>query len=102
MKICRNCIHCSACMHARAAALDPLNSRPFNKETGECADWHTCYVQEVKRSKWEYYNDTARCMNCDHYTNDLYFDDRDELVLPKYCSNCGAKMDMEDKNAEIY
>lgn len=94
MKICRNYIHCSACMHARAAALDPLNSpRPFDKETGDCADWHTCHIQEVKHSRWEYYNDTARCMNCDHYTKDAYFDDRDEVVLPKYCSNCGCRME---------
>nr|DAJ55454.1 MAG TPA: Arv1-like family protein [Caudoviricetes sp.] len=57
----------------------------------------TADVQEVKHSRWEHYNDTARCVNCDHYTKDAYFDDNDEIVLPKYCSNCGAIMDLEDK-----
>nr|DAD78980.1 MAG TPA: zinc-ribbon domain protein [Siphoviridae sp. ctv4j104] len=90
---CKDCIHCSACMHARTAALDPYQSRPFDKDTGDCSDWLTCYPQEVKYSRWEYYNDTVRCMNCDHYTNDFYFDDRDEVVLPKYCSNCGCRME---------
>nr|DAG04031.1 MAG TPA: Arv1-like family protein [Myoviridae sp. ctbEa13] len=63
----------------------------------DLADVPAADVQEVKHSRWEYYNDTARCVNCDHYTKDAYFDDHDEIVLPKYCSNCGAKMDLEDE-----
>ena len=35
--------------------------------------------------------------DCIHYTNDAYFDEHDKIVLPRYCSNCGAKMDLEEK-----
>lgn len=44
MKSCKNCIHCDACMHTRTAALEPLYSRPFDKDTGECSDWKGCYT----------------------------------------------------------
>lgn len=57
----------------------------------------TADVQEVKHSRWEHYNDTARCVRCDYYTKDAYFDDHDKIVLPKYCSNCGAIMDEEEE-----
>lgn len=49
---CKDCIHCSACMHTRTAALDPYQSRPFDKDTGECSDWLTTDVQEVKHGYW--------------------------------------------------
>jgi hypothetical protein len=94
---CNDCIHCSACMHTRTAILDPYQACLSDKDTEECSDWHSCYIQETKYSRWEYYNDIVRCVNCDHYTNDAYFDEHDKIVLPRYCSNCGAKMDLEDK-----
>lgn len=44
MKSCKDCIHCEACMHTRMSALDSLYSRPFDKETGDCADWKADYT----------------------------------------------------------
>lgn len=36
---CKDCIHCSACMHSADAARHPLYTRPTDHETGYCADW---------------------------------------------------------------
>lgn len=97
---CKNCIHCSACMHTRAATLDPYQSRPTNKDTGECSDWHSCYIQEIKHAKWVHYGEDIQCSNCGHVSDDICYEgDMDSgyyTVLPHYCSNCGAKMDLED------
>lgn len=97
---CKDCIHCNACMHTRTATLDPYQSRPTNKDTGECSDWLSCNVQEVRYSHWEHYNDTAICVNCGHYTNDAYFDEHGKIVLPNYCSNCGLRMLEDKENAD--
>lgn len=35
---CKDCIHCSACMHAAEATRNPEYQRT-NYETGYCADW---------------------------------------------------------------
>lgn len=72
----------------------------YGEAMDDLADVPAVDVQEVKHSRWEHYNDTARCVNCDHYTKDAYFDDHDEIVLPKYCSNCGAIMDEEENENE--
>lgn len=97
---CKDCIHCSACMHTRTATLDPYQSRPSDKDTGECSDWLTTNVQEVKHAKWVYYGEYVQCSNCEHVTEDYNIDGDSEsgyyTVLPHYCSNCGAKMDLED------
>lgn len=97
---CKDCIHCSACMHTRFATLDPYQSRPTNKDTGECSDWLTTDVQEIKHAKWVHYGEYAQCSNCEHVTEDYCIDGDSEsgyyTVLPHYCSNCGAKMDLED------
>ena len=52
----------------------------------------TADVQEVKHSKWEYYGEYVQCCNCKHSTNDFYIDDEDHMILPHYCSRCGANM----------
>lgn len=63
-------------------------------------------VQEVKHAKWVHYGEDIQCSNCGHVSDDVCYEgDMDSgyyTVLPRYCSNCGAKMDLEDKNAEIY
>lgn len=41
---CKDCIHCSACMHTRTATLEPYQSRQFDKDTGECSDWKGRYT----------------------------------------------------------
>ena len=98
---CKNCIHCKACMHTRTATLDQYQSRPSNKDTGECSDWLTTDVQEVKHAKWVHFGEAVRCSNCGQVTNDFCIEgDMDSgyyTVLPRYCSNCGSKMDLEEK-----
>lgn len=63
-------------------------------------DYLTADVQEVKHAKWVHYGKYAQCSNCEHVTDDIYYEgDMDSgyyTVLPHYCSNCGAKMDLED------
>lgn len=58
-------------------------------------------VQEVKHAKWVHYGEDVQCSNCGHVSDDICFGgDMDSgyyTVLPHYCSNCGAKMDLEDK-----
>lgn len=97
---CKDCIHCSACMHTRTATLDPYQSRPTNKDTGECSDWLTTGIHEVKHAKWVHYGEDIQCSNCGHVSDDICYEgDMDSgyyTVLPHYCSNCGAKMDLED------
>lgn len=101
---CKNCIHCSACMHTRTATLDPYQSRPTNKDTRECSDCHSCYVQEIRHAKWVHYGEDVHCSNCEQVSDDIYYEgDMDSgyyTVLPHYCSNCGSKMDLEEKENE--
>lgn len=63
-------------------------------------DYLTADVQKVKRAKWVHYGENIQCSNCEHVTDDIYYEgDMDSgyyTVLPHYCSNCGAKMDLED------
>ena len=63
----------------------------------------TADVQEVKHAEWAHYGEYAQCSNCEHVTDDIYFEgDVDSgyyTVLPHYCSNCGCKMDLEEENA---
>ena len=70
------------------AAIDIITSAP------------TADVQEVKRAKWVHYGEDIQCSNCGHVSDDVYYEgDMDSgyyTVLPYYCSNCGAKMDLED------
>lgn len=98
---CKDCIHCSACMHTRTATLDPYQSRPTNKDTGECSDWLTTDVQEVKHGYWiakeldNFRKVECSCSICgwsgvENY--DSYVDIHDF----EFCPNCGAKMDSED------
>lgn len=100
---CKDCIHCSACMHTRAATLDPYQSRPSNKDTGECADWLTADLLKTKHAHWIHYGEYVQCSNCEHVTEDYCIDGDNEsgyyTVLPHYCSNCGYKM-QEDKDAD--
>lgn len=56
----------------------------------------TADVQEVKHAKWVHYGEYVQCSNCEHITDDFCYDDEMTMVLPYYCSNCGAKMDLED------
>ena len=60
----------------------------------------TADVQEVKHAKWVHYGEDIQCSNCLHVSDDICFEgDMDSgyyTVLPHYCSNCGAKMDLED------
>lgn len=63
-------------------------------------DYLTADVQKVKHAKWVHYGKYAQCSNCEHVTDDIYYEgDMDSgyyTVLPHYCSNCGVKMDLED------
>ena len=63
-------------------------------------DYLTADVQKVKRAKWVHYGENIQCSNCGHVSDDVYYEgDTDSgyyTVLPHYCSNCGAKMDLED------
>lgn len=96
---CKDCIHYKACMHTRTAILDPYQACLSDKDTEECSDWFTTDVQEVKHAKWigkpllgySY----CRCSNCHKITE--VFVSRYGVVTQKYCPNCGAKMDLEDK-----
>lgn len=98
---CKDCIHCSACMHTRTATLDPYQSRPTNKDTEECSDWLTTDIQEVKHGYWiakeldNFRKVECSCSICgwsgvENY--DSYVDIHDF----EFCPNCGAKMDLED------
>lgn len=72
----------------------------FVKGYGEAmdnlADVPTADVQEVKHAKWVHYGEYVQCSNCEHVTDDFCYDDEMTMVLPYYCSNCGAKIDLED------
>lgn len=98
---CKDCIHCSACMNTRTATLDPYQFRPTNKDTGECSDWLTVDIQEVKHGYWiakeldNFRKVECSCSICgwsgvENY--DSYVDIHDF----EFCPNCGAKMDLED------
>lgn len=60
----------------------------------------TADVQEVQHAKWVHYGENVQCSNCRYVSDDIYYEgDMDSgyyTVLPHYCSNCGAKMDLED------
>jgi len=57
----------------------------------------TTDVQEVKHAKWVHYGEYCQCSNCEHVSDDIYYEgDMDSgyyIVLPHYCSNCGCKME---------
>lgn len=61
----------------------------------------TADVEEVRHGKWVHYGEDVQCSNYGHVTDDIYFEgDMDSgyyTALPHYCSNCGARMDLEDK-----
>lgn len=88
---CKDCIHCSACMHTRTAALDPYQSRPTNKDTGECSDWFTTDVQEVKHGRWLTYRFCLEVVTCSICR--AVYEGGDSF---RFCPKCGAKMDLED------
>lgn len=50
-------------------------------------------VQEVKHAKWVYSGEYVQCSNCEHVTDDFCYDDEMNMILPHYCSNCGARME---------
>lgn len=64
----------------------------------------TVDVQEVKHEKWVHYGEDIQCSNCGHVSDDICYEgDMDSgycTVLPRYCSNCGARMDLEETNDE--
>lgn len=70
------------------AAIDIITSAP------------TADVEEVEHAKWVHYGEDIQCSNCGHVSDDVCYEgDMDSgyyTVLPHYCSNCGAKMDLED------
>ena len=97
---CKDCIHCSACMHTRTATLDPYQSRPTNKDTGECSDWLTTDVQEVKYGYWiEKELDNFRKVECScsicGWSGVENYDSYVDIHDFEFCPNCGAKMDLE-------
>lgn len=57
----------------------------------------TADVQEVRHAEWVHYGEYVQCCNCEHVTDDIYYEgDMDSgyyTVLPRYCSNCGCKME---------
>ena len=76
---------------------------PYNKEEAidclECVP--TADVEEIRHAKWVHYGEDIQCSNCGHVSDDICYEgDMDSgyyTVLPRYCSNCGARMDLEDK-----
>lgn len=80
------------------------NDEDFVKGYGEAmddlADVPAADVQEVKHAKWIYRNEDAVCSNCEQLTEDRCIEGDNKsgyyTVLPKYCSACGALMDLED------
>ena len=89
---CKDCIHCSACMHTRTATPDPYQSRPTNKDTGECSDWLTTDVQEVKHGKWLHDKKLEGIVICSVCKLGEFCD----WFRYKYCYSCGATMDLEE------
>ena len=61
----------------------------------------TADVEEIRHAKWVHYGEDIQCSNCGHVSDDICYEgDMDSgyyTVLPRYCSNCGARMDLEDK-----
>ena len=58
-------------------------------------------VEEIRHAKWVHYGEDIQCNNCGHVSDDICYEgDMDSgyyTVLPRYCSNCGARMDLEEK-----
>ena len=79
----------------REEAIEAWNRRA-NDDNPHCAD-----VEEVRHAKWVHYGENIQCSNCEHVTDEICYEgDMDSgyyTVLPHYCSNCGAKMDLEDE-----
>lgn len=98
---CTNCVHYKACMHTRTAILDPYQACLSDKDTEECSDWFTADVEEIRHAKWVHYGEDIQCSNCGHVSDDICFEgdmySGYYTVLPHYCSNCGAKMDLEER-----
>lgn len=73
----------------------------FDEAMDELADVPAADVEEIRHAKWVHYGEDIQCSNCLHVSDDICFEgDMDSgyyTVLPRYCSNCGAKMDLEDK-----
>lgn len=73
----------------------------FKKILSELKNEPTADAQEVKHAKWVHYGKDVQCSNCGHVSDDICFEvDMDSgyyTVLPHYCSNCGAKMDLEEE-----
>lgn len=61
----------------------------------------TADVEKIRHAKWVHYGEDVQCSNCGHVSDDICYEgDMDTgyyTVLPHYCSNCGAKMDLEDE-----
>lgn len=61
----------------------------------------TADVQEVKHGRWIYHGEAAVCCNCGQLTEDRCIKGNCSsgyyTTVPKYCSNCGAKMDGVDE-----
>lgn len=77
---------------AEANGSDDDFVKGYGEAMDDLADVPAADVQKVKHAKWEHYGEYVQCCNCHCSTNDFYFDDEDHMILPKYCSHCGAKM----------
>lgn len=104
---------------ATVKLLRSIGSRDYRREEGTLADaikmvMHSEYtptadVEPVKHGRWEdrwggeYLNPYYWCSEChepalyDYYQDELGSSKFDQKLTP-YCTNCGAKMDKEDKD----
>ena len=85
---------------AEANGSDDDFVKGYGEAMDDLADVPAADVQEVKHAKWIQRGEDAICSNCGQLTEDRCIDGDSEsgyyAVLPHYCSNCGAKMDLED------
>ncbi len=90
MTTCKDCIHYEACFEY-GNILDPIHGGVICDSFKNKAD-----IAEVQHGKWTIKRDEYDCeyMVCSCCAECFYDGDNDTVDrLPKYCSECGAKMD---------
>lgn len=51
--------------------------------------WHSISSREGPTEYWRY----IKCSKCKHIAKELYVEGDRNSIMPKYCPECGAKMD---------
>ena len=81
---------------AEANGSDDDFVKGYAEAMDDLADVPAADVQEVKHAHWIHYGEYVECSNCEHVTEDFCYDDETNIILPHYCSNCGALMSEEE------